>query len=204
MSAPVFLFDFGSPNAYLAWRELPRIEARTGASFVQTPILLGGLFKLTGNQSPATAFAHIPAKAAYQRQEMLRYAARRGLPFNMNPHFPVNTLTLMRGAVAAAQMDIFKSYVEAIFHFMWEDPRKLDDPQVLAESLKAAGLPAQALLEKTNDPAVKAGLVAATEDAARRGAFGAPSFFVGDELFFGKDSLPEVEAEILRSRDGGA
>lgn len=204
MSAPVFLFDFGSPNAYLAWRALGPVEARTGARFVLTPILLGGLFKLTGNQSPATAFAHIPAKSAYQRHEMLRYADRRGLPFKMNPHFPVNTLTLMRGAVAASQMEIFDAYVAVVFHYMWEDPRKLDDPEVLAGCLEAAGLPAKALLEETNDPAVKAGLVAATEDAAKRGVFGAPSFLVGEELFFGKDSLPEVEAEIMRSRDGGA
>jgi 2-hydroxychromene-2-carboxylate isomerase len=198
MSDPVFYFDFGSLNAYLAWRLLPEIEQRTGARFEQVPVLLGGIFKATGNRSPVEAYAGVPAKLAYEFREIDRFIARHGFDeFRMNPHFPVNTLTLMRGAVAAQELDLFETYMAAIFHFMWEDPRKLDDPDVLEAALEEAGLPAEELLELTGDQGVKDRLIANTQEALAQGVFGLPSFVVGGELWFGKDRLREVEEAIL-------
>lgn len=197
-SDPIFYFDFGSPNAYLAHRLLPGIEARTGVRFRYVPVLLGGLFKLTGNQAPMLAFAAIPHKLAYERLEMERFIARHGLiDFRMNPHFPVNTLQLMRLAVAAAADDILSAYVEAMFHFMWEEPRKLDDPAVIATTLMEAGLPADRLIARAQEPEIKAALLASTQAAYDHGAFGIPSFMVGSALYFGKDRLADVEAAII-------
>ena len=199
-SPPIFWFDFGSPNAYLAHRVLPGLEARTGARFRYVPVLLGGLFRLTGNQAPMTAFAGIPAKLAYERREMERFIARHGLrAFRMNPHFPVNTLMLMRGAVAAEGEGLLAPYVEAMFHFMWEAPRKLDDPDVLAATLAEAGLPTERLLGRAADQDVKDRLLANTQEAFAHGAFGIPSFLVGGELWFGKDRLPNVEEALAGS-----
>lgn len=201
MSNPVFYFDFGSPNAYLAHRALPGVEARTGARFDYAPVLLGGLFKLSGNQSPMTAFAAIPNKLAYELIEMRRFVAKHGLAaFRMNPHFPVNTLALMRGAVAAQEEDSSAHYIEAMFHFMWEEPRKLDDPAELAAALSEAGLPAESLMKRSREQAVKDRLAANTQSAYERGAFGVPTFVVGGELFFGKDRLRDVEEEIVKQR----
>jgi len=196
MTAPEFLFDFGSPNAYLAHRVLPQIEARTGVRFTYTPVLLGGLFKLTGNQAPMLAFSGIPNKLAYEMLELRRFIARHRIPFQMNPHFPVNTLLLMRGAVAAEMDGVLADYVEAGLHHMWEEPKKMDDPAVWAEALAASGLDAERLLARTKDEDVKAKLLANTEAAAKRGAFGIPTFFVGDEIYFGKNTLHEVEDAI--------
>jgi 2-hydroxychromene-2-carboxylate isomerase len=197
LSPPIFWFDFGSPNAYLAHRVLPGIEARTGARFRYVPVLLGGLFRLTGNQAPMTAFAGVPAKLAYERREMERFIARHGLgAFRMNPHFPVNTLTLMRGAVAADGEGLLAPYVEAMFHFMWEAPRKLDDPDVLAATLAEASLPAERLLGRAADQDVKDRLLANTQEAFAHGAFGIPSFLVAGELWFGKDRLRDVEEAL--------
>jgi 2-hydroxychromene-2-carboxylate isomerase len=194
---PIFYFDFGSPNAYLAHRVLPGIEARTGVKFVYLPVLLGGLFKMTGNQSPMTAYAGIPSKLAYQRLEMKRFVEKHNLTkFKSNPHFPVNTLALMRGAVAAAAEGILPTYIEQMFRFMWEEPRKLDDPAVLAQSLTDAGLPAERLLKLSQEQSIKDKLVANTQSAFDHGAFGIPSFLVGGELYFGKDRLRDVEDEI--------
>lgn len=194
---PVFYFDFGSPNAYLAHRVIPQVEARTGASFRYVPVLLGGLFKMTGNQSPVMAFANIPHKLAYENLEMRRFIAKHGLSkFTMNPHFPVNTLMLMRGAVAADVAGILPDYVEAMFRFMWEEPRKLDDPATLATTLVEAGLPADRLLELAQTQEVKNRLMANTQDAYDHGAFGIPSFRVGDDLYFGKDRLRDVEEAL--------
>jgi 2-hydroxychromene-2-carboxylate isomerase len=193
-----FHFDFGSPNAYLAHRVIPAIEARTGAKFTYIPVLLGGVFKATGNRSPMEAFAGIPAKLAYEARERDRFVARHGLTrFSGNPHFPVNTLTIMRGAVAAQALDLFTPYVEAVFVAMWEQGRKMDDPAVIAEVLDTAGLPAPRLVALTQDPTIKDCLVANTGAAVARGVFGSPSFFVGDELWFGKDRLADVEAAIM-------
>ena len=200
-----FLFDFGSPNAYLAHRVIPAIEERTGAPFRYVPILLGGLFKLSNNRSPVEAFAAIPHKRAYDDLEMRRFIAKHALRrFRMNPHFPVNTLKIMRGAVAAQALGCFAEYVEAVFVAMWEDGRNMDDLGEIQAVLNAAGLDAAALLEKSQDPAVKAALLANTQGAHDRGAFGSPTFFVGDEMYFGKDRLRDVEEEIGRVASGSA
>jgi 2-hydroxychromene-2-carboxylate isomerase len=204
-----FHFDFGSPNAYLAHRVIPAIEARTGASFRYVPVLLGGVFKATGNVSPAEAFRGIRNKPEYEALERRRFIERHGLTeFVMNPHFPVNTLQIMRGAVAAGRLGCFDDYVEAVFRHMWEESRKMDDPEVVQTALAESGLPVEDLLAGMQDPEVKAELIANTERSVERGSFGSPSFFVGDELWFGKDRLDDVEREILarsgRQSEGAA
>lgn len=193
MKSAEFLFDFASPNAFLAHRVLPGIEARTGARFAYTPVLLGGLFKLTGNQAPMTAFAGIPNKLAYEMLETRRFIARHNIAFQMNPHFPVNTLLLMRGAIAAEFDGVLPAYIEAGLHHMWEAPKKMDDPEVWSDAMTASGLDAARLLARTKDDDVKAKLLANTEAAARRGTFGIPTFFVGEDIYFGKNTLREVE-----------
>jgi 2-hydroxychromene-2-carboxylate isomerase len=205
MDTVKFLFDFGSPNAYLSHKVIPAIEARTGATFEYVPVLLGGIFKATGNQSPATAFAGIRNKPEYERLETQRFIARHGLSaFRSNPHFPVNTLQLMRGAVAAQTAGVFEPYVDAVYACMWERGLKMDDAAVFRDALVEAGLPADRLLELSQTGEVKAGLMANTEAAVAAGAFGSPSFLVGSELFFGKDRLREVEEEILRQAGSAA
>ena len=195
-----FLFDFGSPNAYLCHKVIPQIEARTAARFDYVPILLGGLFKLANNRSPVEAFATIPNKLAYDRLEMQRFITRHGLAaFKFNPHFPVNTLQIMRGAVAAQQLGCFERYVDTVYTAMWERTQKMDDPATIAAALAEAGLDAQRLMQTAQEPAVKARLLENTQAAHDRGAFGAPTFFVGDEMYFGKDRLREVEEEIGRA-----
>jgi 2-hydroxychromene-2-carboxylate isomerase len=195
-----FIFDFGSPNGYLCWKVLPGIAARTGAQVNLIPCLLGGIFKATGNQSPAQAFCHIKGKLAYETLETQRFVARHGLSaYRFNPHFPVNTLLIMRGLVAARRTGVENAYLEAVLSAMWEQGLKMDDPEVVAGALTAAGLDARALLEATQDPEVKAELVANTEAAVARGVFGVPTFFVGDEMFFGKDRLGQVEEELAGS-----
>lgn len=192
-----FLFDFGSPNAYLSWKALAPILVRTGARLEVRPVLLGGLFKLTNNRSPMEAFGEVKGKLAYENLETRRFVAHHGLSaFKMNPHFPVNTLLIMRGLIAARRVGVEGPYLEAVLTAMWEDGRKMDDPAVVAEVLTAAGLDAKGLLEATQDPEVKAELMAGTEAAAARGAFGIPTFFVGEEMFFGKDRLGQVEAAL--------
>jgi 2-hydroxychromene-2-carboxylate isomerase len=202
---PEFLFDFGSPNAYLAHRVIPQIEARTGARFAYLPVLLGGIFKATNNRSPMEAFGHIPSKLAYEGLETRRFVARHGLSrFAMNPNFPVNTLMIMRGAVGAQALGLFEPYVEAVFAAMWEDGLAMGDQAVVAEVLSRADLPANEILALTQDPQVKARLVEATARAVDRGVFGIPSFFVGDDLYFGKDRLGEVEAQLFHRRASAA
>jgi 2-hydroxychromene-2-carboxylate isomerase len=194
-----FLFDFGSPNAFLSHRVMPAIAQRTGVAVDYMPVLLGGLFKLTGNQSPATAFAHIKNKPQYEALEMRRFIARHNVTdYQMNPHFPVNTLQIMRGAVAAQRAGVFEGYVDSVFDDMWVRGLKMDDPAVLREALAAAGLPADEIIALSQTDEVKGQLLANTERAFQKGAFGAPAFLVGDELYFGKDRLPDVEEEILR------
>ncbi len=202
MAAAQFLFDFGSPNAYLAHKVIPGIEARTGARFERIPVLLGGVFKATGNCSPMEAYAGVAGKLAYEALETRRFVARHGLSrFSANPHFPVNTLSIMRGAVAAGRLGVFDAYLEAVFAAMWEAGRKMDDPAELAAVLDAAGLPREDLLALMQDREVKEGLIANTGAAVARGVFGLPTFFVGEEMFFGKDRLSAVEEEIV-SRQG--
>src|SRR5262245_41970113 len=199
-----FHFDFGSPNAYLTHLVIPEIEKRTGASFEYVPILLGGVFKLTNNRSPAESLAGIRNKPAYERLEMERFQRRHGITrFRFNPHFPVNTLTLMRGAVAARELGVFARYVDEVFRHMWEEPKKLDDPAVLQAALEASGLDAGRLLERAHSPEVKSRLLENTQRSVERGTFGAPTFFVGDEIYFGKDRLREVEEEIRAAQQRG-
>ena len=201
MTASVeFLFDFGSPNAYFCHRVIPAIEARTGVTFSYVPILLGGLFKLANNRSPMEAFADIPHKRAYDRLEVERFITRHGLSdFRFNPHFPVNTLKIMRGAVAAQALGCLAPYVEAVYAAMWEQQRNMADEAQIIEVLTAAGLDAAALLQKSQEPEIKAALLANTEQAHGRGAFGSPTFFVDGEIYFGKDRLRDVEEAIVRA-----
>lgn len=198
-----FLFDFGSPNAYLVHKVVPALEARIGDSIVYQPILLGGLFKLTNNKPPMMAFADVPAKMAYMKLEMKRFVAANKLDaYRFNPHFPVNTLHLMRGVFAARELGVFEAYRDAVFAAMWEQGLKMDEVPVIKDALEAAGLPAEAIIAKTQEQGVKDALQAATNAAHARGAFGSPTFFVGDEMFFGKERLAAVEAEFLRARAG--
>jgi 2-hydroxychromene-2-carboxylate isomerase len=193
-----FIFDFGSPNGYLAWKVLPGISARTGASVNLIPCLLGGIFKATNNRSPVEAFGEVKNKLAYEALETRRFVARHGLTaYRSNPHFPVNTLMIMRGLIAARRAGVGDRYLEVVAAAMWESGEKMDDPQVAGRVLAAGGLPAQALLEATQDPEVKAELVANTEAAVARGVFGIPTFFVGEEMFFGKDRLGQVEEAVV-------
>lgn len=196
-----FLFDFGSPNAYLAHKVIPEIETRTGEKFVYVPVLLGGIFKLTNNKPPMVAFGGIRNKMDYEMLETRRFIARHGLTaFTFNPYFPVNTLALMRLAVAAERDGILPRYVDAAFHHMWEAPKKMDDPEVIRSALIESGLEADRLITAAQTDEVKQGLMANTQAAVERGVFGSPSFFVGDELYFGKDRLRDVEEEILRGK----
>lgn len=193
-----FLFDFGSPNAYLAHLVLPAIEARTGVRFTYVPVLLGGVFKATNNVSPAVSLAGIRNKAEYQELETQRFLRRHGITrFQRNPWFPVNTLRIMRGAEAARTLGLFQPYIEAVYAHMWAEPRQMDDPNVIRAALLASGLPADDLITLMDDPSVKGRLLASTEAAVARGVFGSPAFFVGTEHFFGKDRLDEVEREIM-------
>jgi 2-hydroxychromene-2-carboxylate isomerase len=193
-----FHFDFGSPNAYLTHRVIPGIEARTRGKFRYVPVLLGGVFKATGNRSPAEAFAGIRNKPEYDRLETERFVRRHRIEgFTRNPFFPVNTLQMMRGAVAAEIDGGLERYIEAMFHHMWEAPKKLDDAAVFRDALLASGLDADAVLARTQAPEVKAKLIANTEMSVGRGAFGSPTFFVGDAMYFGKDRLRDVEEAIL-------
>lgn len=197
-----FYFDFGSPNAYLCLRALPSIEARIGRVFDIKPVLLGGVFKATNNRSPVEAFADIPAKLAYDRLEMERFIQRRGITgFRFNPFFPINTLALMRGAHAARKLGVFDAYVEAVVAAMWEEQRDMGDPQVFAGVLDAAGLPTADLIRESQSPEVKQALIAATQELVDRGGFGIPTFFVGADMFFGKDRLREVEEAFVARQE---
>jgi|TARA_R110001583_G_scaffold195432_1_gene373410 2-hydroxychromene-2-carboxylate isomerase len=197
-----FHFDFGSPNAYLSHKVIPDVEARTGVTFTYVPVLLGGVFKATGNQSPVMAFAGIRNKPEYERLEMMRFIERHGLTqaFAMNPHFPVNTLAIMRGAVAAQHLDVFKPYVNAIYAAMWQGAQKMDDPETIRRVLAAADLPAEALMAKAQDSGIKQELMDNTTASVERGNFGSPTFFVKDRMWFGKDRLRDVEEAILAAR----
>jgi 2-hydroxychromene-2-carboxylate isomerase len=206
MSTPTieFLFDFGSPNAYLCHKVIPALEGRLGTRVHYQPVLLGGLFKLANNRSPVEAYGAIPNKLAYQRLEMQRFIRKHRLDaYRHNPHFPVNTLKIMRGAVAAQGLGVFEAYVDAVYAAMWEHGQDMAQDDVISRVLQAAGLDAAALLAASQQPEVKAALVANTEAAHARGAFGSPSFFVGEELYFGKDRLREVEESFLDQRGEG-
>ncbi|PZQ24416.1 MAG: disulfide bond formation protein DsbA [Sphingopyxis macrogoltabida] len=191
------IFDFGSPNAYLTLRVLPDLLDRTGAKLVITPCLLGGIFKATGNVAPMIRYADAPAKLAYENLEMRRFILKHDLTkFRLNPHFPVNTLLIMRGAIVAEDDGNLDDYIDAVNRAMWEDGLKMDDPDVAAAFLSENGFDGPALLARTQEPAIKARLAANTDAAVARGVFGIPTFFVGDAMFFGKDRLDQVEAAL--------
>ena len=196
-----FLFDFGSPNAYLSHLVIPAIEKRQDMKFEYLPVLLGGVFKLTNNRSPAESLAGIKNKPQYQQIETERFIRQHGIKsFRSNPFFPVNTLMIMRGAVAAKKLGLFERYVDEVYRHMWSEPKKLDDPAILRAALLESNLPADRLFELVQTAEVKDELLAETQRAVERGTFGSPTFFVGDEIYFGKDRLRDVEEAIAGSR----
>ena len=198
MSKVEFHFDFGSPNAYLSRLVIPRITQRTGATFDYVPVLLGGVFKMTGNRSPAESLVGIKNKPEYEKLETRRFIERYGITtFRPNPFFPVNTLVIMRASVAAQKLDIFERYVDEVYRHMWSDPKKLDDPAVLRAALTESGFDAEQLLTLAQTQEVKDELLANTQRSVDRGTFGSPTFFVGDQIFFGKDRLRDVEEAIV-------
>jgi 2-hydroxychromene-2-carboxylate isomerase len=193
-----FLFDFGSPNAYLAELVLPGIERRTGVKFEYVPVLLGGIFKATGNMSPFDSLRGIKNKPEYQALETQRFIRRHNATkFRQNPFFPVNTLMLMRGAVAAQFEGMFDPYFRAAYHHMWEEPKKMDDLETFRNAFISSGIDIDRLIARAQQEDVKKGLIDRTADAVNRGAFGSPTFFVGKEMFFGKDQLRDVEESIV-------
>ncbi len=208
MTSPVkveFLFDFGSPNAYLSHLVIPQIERRTDVMFDYVPVLLGGIFKATGNVSPAESLRGIKNKREFMMVEMQRFIRRHNITtFRQNPFFPVNTLMLMRGAVAAQFEGVFEPYIRAGFHHMWEEPKKMDDPDVFRAAFNASDLDADRLMARAQQDDVKKRLLELTTDAVNRGAFGSPTFFVGKEMFFGKDQLRDVEEAIVEQTKGAA
>jgi 2-hydroxychromene-2-carboxylate isomerase len=196
-TAPQFLFDFGSPNAFLSHEAIPAIERRIGVKFEYFPILLGGIFKATNNRSPVETLAGIKNKPEFQALETERFLKRFNVrPYTLNPFFPVNTLNLMRAAIAARSEGVFEKYVDAVFHHMWVEPKKMDDPDVAMRALTTSGLDAAKLFARAQEPEVKAKLIENTQSAVERGAFGSPTFFVGKEMFFGKEQLREVEEMV--------
>ena len=201
MAKVEFHFDFGSPNAYLSHLVIPEIEKRTGVKFEYVPVLLGGVFKATNNRSPAQSLVGIKNKPEYERLEMNRFIKRHGITrFKSNPFFPVNTLMMMRGAIAARQLGVFERYVDEMFRNMWGDPKKMDDPNIFRAALDEAGLPTAKIVELIETQPVKDELIANTQRSVERGTFGSPTFYVGDEIFFGKDRLRDVEELIAASK----
>jgi 2-hydroxychromene-2-carboxylate isomerase len=193
-TTPQFLFDFGSPNAFLSHEAIPAIEKRTGVKFEYVPVLLGGIFKATNNRSPAETLAGVKNKREFHALETQRFVKRFQVrPYIWNPFFPVNTLNLMRAAVAAQLEGVFAKYVDTAFHHMWVEPKKMDDPEVAIKALGESGLDAERLFARAQEPEIKARLIENTQRAVERGAFGSPTFFVGKEMFFGKEQLREVE-----------
>jgi 2-hydroxychromene-2-carboxylate isomerase len=201
MASPVrleFQFDFGSPNAYLAEKVLPAIERRNGVKFEYVPVLLGGIYKATGNMSPFDSLRGIKNKPEYQALETERFIRRHNITtLKKNPFFPVNTLMLMRGAVAAEFEGMFEPYFRAAYHHMWEEPKKMDDLEIFRSAFKSSGVDIDGLIARAQQDDVKKKLIENTTSAVERGAFGSPTFFVGKEMFFGKDQLRDVEDSIV-------
>ena len=201
MTSYEFHFDFGSPNAYLSHLVIPGIEERQGVKIDYIPVLLGGLFKATGNASPAMTLAGIKNKPEYQQIETERFLKKHKIAgYTFNPHFPVNTLQIMRGAIVAQDEGVFEKYVEAVYQAMWVDAKKMDDPEVIIATLNEAGLDGEKILARTQEPELKAKLVENTSASTERGNFGSPSFFCGDEMFFGKDKLRDFEEMIEETK----
>jgi 2-hydroxychromene-2-carboxylate isomerase len=200
-----FHFDFGSPNAYLAEKALPGIERRTGVKFEYVPVLLGGVFKATNNLSPFESLRGIKNKPEYNALETRRFIRRHGITtFKPNPFFPVNTLMLMRGAVAAGFEGLFEPYFRAAYHHMWEEPKKMDDLEIFRSAFISSGIDIERLVARAQQDDVKKRLIELTSDAIARGSFGSPTFFVGDEMFFGKDQLRDVEESIVEQSSQAA
>ena len=196
-----FHFDFGSPNAYLSHLVIPKIVQRTGVPFDYVPVLLGGVFKATNNVSPAVSLQGVRNKGEYTQLETQRFVKQHGITrYARNPFFPVNTLTIMRGAIAAKRLGVFERYVDEVYRHMWAEPKKMDEPDVIEKALAESKLPVKQLLELVQDTSVKQELIANVERSVARGTFGSPSFFVGNELYFGKDRLRDVEEEIARQK----
>jgi 2-hydroxychromene-2-carboxylate isomerase len=203
MKTVEFHFDFGSPNAYLSHLVIPEIAQRTRATFEYVPVLLGGVFKLTGNRSPGETLVGIRNKPEYERLEMDRFIRRHGITqFQRNPFFPVNTLTAMRGAIAASRLDCFTAYVDAVFRHMWAEPKKMDDAAVYRDALLQSGIDADRILALIQTPEVKQALLESTERSVARGTFGSPTFFIGDQIWFGKDRLRDVEEALATTGHG--
>jgi 2-hydroxychromene-2-carboxylate isomerase len=193
-----FQFDFGSPNAYLAESAIPGIEKRTGVKFEYVPVLLGGIYKATNNMSPFESLRGIKNKPEYQALETQRFIRRHNITkFRQNPFFPVNTLMLMRGAVAAQFENMFEPYFRAAYHHMWVEPKKMDDLEIFRNAFISSGIDIDRLIARAQQDDVKKKLIENTTDAVNRGAFGSPTFFVGQEMFFGKDQLRDVEESII-------
>ena len=192
-----FIFDFGSPKSYLVYKLVPGIEERTKVKAEYIPVLLGGIFKSINNVSPIEAFKTVPSKGAYDDLDTKRFVKKHGLAFNFNSNFPINTLNLMRGAIYAQENGFFEKYVEVVFKSMWVDNKKMDDIEVIQSVLKENELPTKDIFEGTQDQNVKNKLIENTNYAVEQGAFGAPSFLIDGELFFGKETLQDVEDLIL-------
>jgi 2-hydroxychromene-2-carboxylate isomerase len=200
MAKVEFHFDFGSPNAYLSHLVIPEIEKRTGVKFEYVPVLLGGVFKLTNNRSPAESLAGIKNKPEYERLETKRFIKRHGITqFQSNQFFPVNTLMMMRGAIATQSLRVFERYVAAMYRHMWAEPKKMDDPEVFRVALVEAGLQPERIFDLIQTKEVKDRLLENTQRSVERGTFGSPTFYVGEEIFFGKDRLRDVEEMIIQS-----
>lgn len=195
MKRAEFFFDFGSPASYLAYTQMDGIAKRTGAEIVWRPMLLGGVFKATGNASPVT----VAAKGNWMMTDLPRFAERYGVPYNRNPFFPVNTLVMMRGAAAFEGTPQFRPYVDAMFKAMWVEPKNMNDLPTAAGVLKAAGFDPQEFMAKAESQEAKDRLKATTEEAVARGVFGAPTTFVGEDMFFGQDRLDFVEEALRKS-----
>jgi 2-hydroxychromene-2-carboxylate isomerase len=189
-----FFFDVGSPTSYLAWTQLPAICEQAGAELVYRPMLLGAVFKATGNASPAA----VPAKSRYMDADMARYAHRYGVPLASNPHFPIITLALMRAATGVEMLmpERFGDYLRGVFKAMWVDALNLNDPAITAAALKESGFDPAQIMDLVNNAEVKDRLRATTDEAVKRGVFGAPTMFVGSEMFFGQDRLEFVREAL--------
>lgn len=192
-----FYYDFGSPNAYFAWKALAGVTERTGLKINMLPVLIGGIFKSTNNQPPWMAYSNVPAKLDYERLEINRFIETHKLTdFKFNSAFPVNTLLSMRAAIAAQHADVHDAFYPAVFNAIWEDDKDISQPNVLAAVLTDAGLDGEALVAATQDPSIKQGLMDATAACVARGVFGLPSFFLGDDLYFGKDRIWQIEQAL--------
>lgn len=198
-----FHFDFGSPNAYLSHLVIADIEKRTGEKIHYVPVLIGGVFKATGNASPAVTLAGIKNKGEYQGIETERFLKKHNITcYERNPFFPVNTLQIMRGAIFAQGQGYFEQYVDEVYRHMWSEPKKMDEVDIIRSALDSSGLPGDEIITGTQDPAVKSALIGNTERSVEMGSFGSPTFYVDNEIFFGKDKLVDVEEEINARQRG--